>query len=92
MSSVTTLGGRRADQVTVQVRRGRVGLTEDAAVARDQQRQRLGPSDVNADRDVDHRCRSACAFSSRRAWVWMRYAARDLMNVGIGTSNSTSRS
>ena len=72
INSVTTSAVGVPDVVAVQVRRRRLGLAEDATVARHQQGQRLGSADVNADRDVDHRCCSACAFSSRSAWVWMR--------------------
>jgi len=60
---------RSADVVTVEVGRGRLLLGQYSAIAGDDQRQGFGPANVNANRDVDHRDRSACAFSSRSAWV-----------------------
>ena len=52
-------GRRRAGVVALELWRGRLHLAEHASVARDEQRERLGATDVDADRDVAHALSSA---------------------------------
>src|SRR5487761_2647872 len=86
------LGGRRARGKSPVVGRGGLDLAQDAPVARHDEAQGLGPTNVDADCDVAHARRSARAFNSPSAWVWIRWAARAFTKAGIGTRSSTSRS